>query len=155
MLYRSARPVPLNVRKRHLVYNTGRTGQESAVRLPARSHFLTLVPPPAVLARETTSSYLDQATGEAVDEMQTATQPIEAPGAGTATQPVKAPGSVPDVQPTCEGDLSGASDSEANQLSFTGSVDDEIHRDRSPDRNVIKDEADQEPTEEANIIERL
>ena len=107
------------------------------------------------LARETTGPCLDQATGEAVDEMQTATQPLEAPGAGTATQPVKAPGSVPNVQPTCEGDLSGASDSEADQLSFTGSVDDEIHRDRSPDRNVPKDEADQEPTEEANIIERL
>ena len=107
------------------------------------------------LARETTSSCHDQATGEAVDEMQTATQPLEAPGAGTATQPVKAPGSVPDVQPTCEGDLSGASDSEANQLSFTGSVDDEIHRDRSPDRNVPKDEADQEPTEEANYRETM
>ena len=43
------------------------------------------------LARETTGPCLDQATGEAVDEMQTATQPIEAPGAGTATQPVQAP----------------------------------------------------------------
>ena len=49
-----------------------------------------------------------QATGEAVDEMQTATQPLEAPGAGTATQPVQAPGSVPDVLPssTGEADLS-------------------------------------------------
>ena len=87
--------------------------------------------------------------------MQTATQPLEAPGAGTATRPVQAPGSVPDVQPTCEGDLSGASDSEADQLSFTGSVDDEIHRDRSPDRDVPKDEADQEPTEEANYRETM
>ena len=85
--------------------------------------------------------------------MQTATQPLEAPDAGTATQPVQAPGSVPDVQPTCEGDLSGASDSEAEQLSVTGSLDDEIHRDRSPDRDVPKDEADQEPTEEANYRE--
>ena len=57
---------------------------------------------------------LDQAPGEAVDEMQTATQPLEAPSAGTATQPVQAPGSVPDVQPTGEGDLSAASDSEAD-----------------------------------------
>ena len=64
--------------------------------------------------------------------MQTATQPLEAPGAGTATQPIQAPGSVPDVQPTGEGDLSAASDSEADQLSVTSSLDDEIHRDRSP-----------------------
>ena len=70
------------------------------------------------LARENTGPCLDQATGEAVDEMQTATQPLEAPGAVTATQPVQAPGSVPDVQPTCEGDLSGASDSEAGQLFY-------------------------------------
>ena len=107
------------------------------------------------LARETTGPCLDQATGEAVDEMQTATQPLEAPGAGTATQPVQAPGSVPDFQPTCEGDLSGASDSETDQLSFTGSLDDEIHQDRSPDRDVPKDEADQERTEEANYRETM
>ena len=90
------------------------------------------------------------ATGEAVEEMQTATQPLEAPGAGTATQPVQAPGSVPDGQPTCEVDLSAASDSEADQLSVTSSLDDEIHWDRSPDRDVTRDETDQEPTEEAN-----
>ena len=60
--------------------------------------------------------------------MQTATQRLEAPCAGTATQPVQAPGSVPDVQPTGEGDLSAASDSEADQLSVAGSLDDEIHR---------------------------
>ena len=98
---------------------------------------------------------LDQATGEAVDEMQTATQPLEAPGAGTVTQPVQVPGSVPDVQPTGEGDLSAASDSEADQLCVTGSLDDEIHRDWSPDRDVPRDEADQEPTEEANYRETM
>ena len=38
-----------------------------------------------------TGPSLVQATGEAVDEMQTATQPFEAPGAGIATQPVQAP----------------------------------------------------------------
>ena len=64
--------------------------------------------------------------------------------AGTATQPVQAPGSVPDVQPTDEGDLSAASVSEA-----------EIHRDRSPDRDVPMDEADQEPTEEAYYRETM
>ena len=98
---------------------------------------------------------LDQATGEAVDEMQTATQPLEGPSAGTATRPVQAPGSVPDVQPTGEGDLIAASDSEADQLSVTGSLDDEIHRDWSPDRDVTRDEADQEPTEEANYRETM
>ena len=87
--------------------------------------------------------------------MQTATQPLEAPGAGTATQPVQAPGSVPDGQSTCEVDLSAASDSEADQLSVTGSLDDEIHRDRSPDRDVTRDETDQEPTEEANYRETM
>ena len=54
------------------------------------------------LARSTgnSSPSLSQATGDAVDEMQTATQPLEAPGAGTATQPVQAPSSVPDVLPS-------------------------------------------------------
>ena len=32
--------------------------------------------------------------------MQTATQPLGAPGAGIATQPVQAPGTFPEVQPT-------------------------------------------------------
>ena len=66
------------------------------------------------LVGEKTGPCLDQATSEAVDEMQTATQPLEAPGAGIATQPVQAPGSFPDVQPTGEGNLSAASDSEAD-----------------------------------------
>ena len=107
------------------------------------------------LARETTGPCIDQATGEAVDEMQIASQPLEAPGAGTATQPVQAPGSVPDVQPTGEGDLSAASNSKADQLSLTGSLGDETHRDRSPDRDVPRNEADQEPTEEANYRETM
>ena len=34
------------------------------------------------------------------DEVQTATQPVEAPGAGTAIPPVQAPGAVPDVLPS-------------------------------------------------------
>ena len=107
------------------------------------------------LARETTGPSFAQATGEAVDEMQTATQPVEAPGAGTATQPLQAPGSVPDVQPTGEGHLSAASDSEADELSVTGSLDDETHQDRSPYRDVPRDEADQEPTKEANYRETM
>ena len=86
------------------------------------------------LAKETSGPSLVKATGEAVDEMETATQPLEAPGAGTATQPVQAHGSVPDVQPSGEGDLSAASDSEGDQQSVTGSLSDENYRYGSPDR---------------------
>ena len=107
------------------------------------------------LAVEKTGPCLDQATCEAVDEMQTATQSLEAPGARIATQPVQAPGSFPEVQPTGEGDPSAASDSEADQLSVTGSLGDETHRDRSPDRDVSRDEPDTEPTEEANYRETM
>ena len=87
--------------------------------------------------------------------MQTATQPLGAPGAGIATQPVQAPGSFPEIQPTGEGDMSAASDSEADQLSVTGSLDDEIHWDRSADRDVSRDDPDSEPTEEANYRETM
>ena len=108
------------------------------------------------LARETSGPSLVQATGEAVEDVQTATQPLEAPGAGTATQPVQAPGSVPDVQPSGEGDLSAASDSEGDQHSVTGSLSDENYRYGSPDRDLPKEEAaDQEPSEEANYQETM
>ena len=108
------------------------------------------------LARETSGPSLVQATGEAVDEMQTATQPLEAPSAGTATQPVQAPGSVPDVQPSSEGDLSAASDSEGDQHSVTGSLSDENFWYRSPDRDLPREEAaDQELSEEANYRETM
>ena len=96
---------------------------------------------------------LDQATSNAVEEMQTATQPLGAPGAGIATQPVQAPGSIPDVQPTGEAELSAASESEADQCSETGSLDGDIHRDRSADREAPRDES--EPTEEANYRETM
>ena len=98
---------------------------------------------------------LDQAMGNAVEEMQTATQPLGAPGAGIATQPVQAPGSFPEVQPTGEGDLSAASDSDADQLGVTGSLDDEIHRDLSADRDISRDDPDTEPSEEANYRETM
>ena len=64
------------------------------------------------LAAEKLGPGLDQVTGEAVEEMETATQPLGAPGAGIATQPVQAPGSFTEVQPTGEGDMSAASDSD-------------------------------------------
>ena len=107
------------------------------------------------LAVEKSGPGLVQVTGEAVEEMETATQPLGAPGTGIATQPVQAPGSFPEVQPTGEGDVSAASDSEADQLSDTGSLDDEIHRDQSADREVSKDGPDSEPTEEANYRETM
>ena len=107
------------------------------------------------LAVEKPGPGLDQVTGEAVEEMQTATQPLGAPGAGIATQPVQAPGSFPEVQPTGEGELSAGSDSEADQLSVTGSLDEEIYRDRSADRDVSRDDPDSEPTEEANYKETM
>ena len=96
---------------------------------------------------------LDQATGIAVEEMQTATQPLGAPGAGIATQPVQAPGSFPEVQPTGEVDLSAASDSDADQYSETGSLDGDTHRDRSADKDASRDDPETEPTEEANYRE--
>ena len=88
--------------------------------------------------------------------MQKATQPLEAPGAGTATQPIQALGSVPDVQPSGEGDLSAASDSEGYQHSVTGSLSDENYRYGSPDRDLPREEAaDQEVSEEANYRETM
>ena len=98
---------------------------------------------------------LDQATGIAVEEMQTATQPLGAPGAGIATQPIQAPGSFPEVQPTGEVDLSAASDSEADHCSETGSLDGDIHRDRSADQDASRDDPETEPTEEANYRETM
>ena len=118
-----------------------------------------------------TGPSLVQATGEAVDEMQTATQPLEAPGAGTATQPVQAPGSVPDVLPSGTGDAelsaeqtltgrvvqsSSDSDSEDGQQSVTGSLLEGNYRDRTPDRDLTRDDsADQEVSEEANYRETI
>ena len=98
---------------------------------------------------------LDQATGTAVEEMQTATQPLGAPGAGIATQPVQAPGSSLDVQPTGEADLTAAFDREADQFSETSSLDGDIHRDRSADRDASRDDPETVPTEEANYRETM
>ena len=98
---------------------------------------------------------LDQATRIAVEEMQTATQPLGAPDAGIATQPVQAPGSFPEVQPTGNVDLNAASDSEDEQFSETGSLDGDIHRDRSADKEPSRNDPETEPTEEANYRETM
>ena len=113
------------------------------------------VPVEKSLPVEKSGPCLDQATGNAVEEMQTATQPLGAPSAGIATQPVQAPGSFPEVQSTGEEYLSAASNSEADQLSVTGSLDGDIYRDRSADRDASRDDPDSEPTEEANYRETM
>ena len=64
---------------------------------------------------------LVQATSDAVpprgDEIQqNATQPVEAPGAGTATQPVKAPGAGPEVLPSGTGDAALSADQTLTSL---------------------------------------
>ena len=87
--------------------------------------------------------------------METATQPLGAPGAGIATQPVQAPGSFSEVQPTGEEELSAASDSEADQLSTTGSLDGDIHRDQSADRDASRDDPDSEPSEDSSYREKM
>ena len=118
--------------------------------------FFALVLAPAVWLEKVSGPSLVQTTSEAVEEMQTATQPLEAPGAGTATQPVQAPGSVPNVQPSGEADVSAASDSEGDQHSVTGSLSEENYRYGSPDRDLPREEAaDQELSEEANYRETM
>ena len=109
------------------------------------------------LARSTGNSgpSLVQATGDAVVEMQTATQPLEAPCAGTATQPVQVPGSVPDVLPSGTGDVdfnadqtltgssvvqsSSGSDIEDDQHSVPGSLLEGNYQDGSRDRELTRD----------------
>ena len=124
---------------------------------------------------EIASPSLVQATDDPVpprgDEIQqNATQPVEAPGAGTATQPVEAPGAGPDVLPSGTGDaalsadqtLTGpraaqctsGSESEDEQHSETGSLLEGNYRDRSPARDLTRDEStDQELSEEAGYRE--
>ena len=66
------------------------------------------------------------------------------------------PGLVPDVQPSGEGDVSAASDSEGDQQSVTGSLSDESYWYGSPDRDLPREEAaDQELSEEANYRETM
>ena len=83
------------------------------------------------------------------------TQPLGANGAGIANQPVQVPGSFPEVQPTGDVDLSAASDSEAEQFSETGSLEVDIHRDWSADKDASRDDPETEPTEEANYRETM
>ena len=104
------------------------------------------LPVEKTLPSEKPGPCLVQATGNAAEEMQTATQPLGAPGAGIATQPVQAPGYE---------EMSAASDSEADQLSTTGSLGGDTHRDRSADREASKDDPAPEPTEEANYRETM
>ena len=82
---------------------------------------------------------------------QNATQPVEAPSAGTATQPVEAPSADPEVL------LSGTgsavqSDSEEDLQSEPGSPADDNFRYSSPDKD---DSGDQELSEEASYREMI
>ena len=103
---------------------------------------------------------------------QNATQPVEAPDAGTATQPVQAPGAGPDVLPSGTGDaafsvdqtLTGpravqstsGSENEDEQHSQTGSLLDGNYRDASPARELTTDEStDQELAEVASYRETM
>ena len=127
---------------------------------------------------ETTGPSLVQETSDAVpprgDEIQqNATQPVEAPTAGTATQPVEAPGAGPDVLPSGTSDaafsadqtLTGpraaqctsGSESEDEQHSETGSLLEGNYRDGSPARDLLtRDEStDQELPEEASYRETI
>ena len=128
-------------------------------------------------AAEPSGPSLVQATGDAVvqtrgDEMQTATQPFEAPGAGTATQPVQAPGAGPGVLLSGNGDdalsvdqtltsgrvdqSTSGSESEDDQHSEAGSQLEGNFRDGSPDRDFTGNEsADQELSEEASYRETI
>ena len=51
--------------------------------------------------------------------------------------------------------LSAASDREAEQFSETGSLDGDIHRDRSADKEPSRNDPETEPTEEANYRETM
>ena len=120
---------------------------------------------------------LVQATGDAVpprgdETQQNATQPAEAPGAGTATQPVEAPGASPDALPSGTGDVAlsadqtltggrvvqstSGSESEDDQHSENGSLLEGNFWDSSPDREHTRDEStDQELSEEASYRETI
>ena len=101
-----------------------------------------------------------------------ATQPVEAPGAGTATQSVEAPGAGPEVLLTGTGnaalyvdhtftggktvDITGGSESDEDLQSEPGSPVDSNVQGESPDRDLTRDEsADQELSEEASYRETI
>ena len=70
----------------------------------------------------------------------TATQPVEAPGAGTATQPVEAPDAGPEGLPSGTGTSTMQSDSEEDLQSEPGSPVDDNFWYGSPDRDLTRDE---------------
>ena len=122
------------------------------------SPFLILEPPTTGLSSGVTlvgtGSSLDQTTGEAAVmreavnksathpvegpgtdmKQQNATQPVDAPGAGTATQPVETPGAGPEVLLSGAGETVLQSGSDYDLQSEPGSLVDAIDRSGSPDR---------------------
>ena len=69
---------------------------------------------------------------------QNATQPVEAPGAGTAAQPVEAPSAGPEVLITGSGNAALKSDSEVDLQSESGSPVDDNFQYGSPERDLKK-----------------
>ena len=114
----------------------------------------------AVMREAVNKSATHPGEGPGTDvKQQNATQPVEAPGAGTATQPVEAPGAGPDILPTGTGSAAlhaefSGSDSEEELPSDPGSPVDGNVREGSPD--LSKNEAaDQELSEESTYRETI
>ena len=123
-----------------------------------------------------TGSSLDQTTGEAAVmreadnksatrpivgpgsdvKQQNATQPVEAPGAGTATQPVEAPGAGPEVLLSGAGETTLQCDSDYDLQSEPGSLVDVNDQSGSPDRDFNReDTGDQDLSEDATYRETI
>ena len=97
--------------------------------------------------------------GTSVVSQQNATQPVEAPNAGTATQPVEATGAGPELlltgtgSATLHAEITGSNIEEELQSKPGSPIDGNI-RDGSPD--LTRDEsADQELSEESKYIETI
>ena len=88
-----------------------------------------------------------------------ATQPVEAPSAGTATQPVEAPGAGPDVLLTDIGNAAlhaEQTSTSGKTVDITGRSVGDNFRDSSPDRDFTRDEStNQELSEEASYRETI
>ena len=96
--------------------------------------------------------------------MQTATQPLQAPGAGTATQPLQAPGAGPEVLPTSNDPVQlDQSLSGGRTVEIAGESESEPELNREPaspasanaQGELPEDSTDQELSEEANYRETI
>ena len=140
---------------------TSTTGLSSGVTVGGTGSSLVQTTGEAAVMREAVNkSATHPVEGPGTDvKQQNATQPVDAPGAGTATQPVEAHGAGPDVLPT--GTSSAAlhaeftgSDSEEELESEPGSPIDGNVRDGSPDL-TRNESADQELSEKSTYRETI